>query len=79
MPDDPIDETLDPRPIHEMSDREILVLMCERQRVNNLRQNATHETLLKHEDRIKALENWRNGLAGAWAASMFWLFGVGHK
>ena len=77
MPDDPRDE-IPETPVHDMSDRQILILMCERQRVSNLRMNRVHDTLVEHNSRLDTLEKWRTGLAGAWAASMFWLFGGKH-
>jgi len=58
MADD--NELIPARPIQDLSDREILILMCERQGTMNARLNNLH-------GRVVLLENWRTFLAGAWA------------
>ena len=67
-PRDDDDDLIPERPLRELDDRSILILMCERQAVANRRFNALHEKVVKHEDRIGNLESWRTFLAGAWAA-----------
>ena len=69
MSDDPRDPDIFPdRPIHDLSDREILILMCERQAVSNRRLNGLHDCVVTQDTRIGSLETWRTFLAGAWAA-----------
>ncbi len=53
------DDLIPDRPLHELSDREILILMCDRQGTMNKRVNNLH-------GRVVSLENWRTFLAGAW-------------
>jgi hypothetical protein len=54
-------------PLDHMSERELLLLACERINTVGLRLSSHHEKMERHDRRISALETWRTFLAGAWA------------
>jgi hypothetical protein len=84
-----IDDLVPSRPFHEMSEREITILTCERQAVANRRINSIHKAVRDHDRRLYKLEIWRAVLSGAWAVVVLfggimgkWVWGrltVGHQ
>lgn len=51
-----------------LTDREILILLCERRVSDKERMDRFDNRLGAHGNRLGTLEAWRTFLAGAWAA-----------